>query len=99
VQEWPQQMAGPRCHPGQGSATRSPSQAKQDRLRLVVKGVTEQNGGGPRSCLSVESAVSGLAGCGFRSHRGRLVHLNGGDSHILIPKAVELLPDAVGNLG
>ena len=28
-----------------------------------------------------------------------LVHLNGGDSHVVVAKPVELLPDARGNIG
>ena len=92
-------MAGSRCHPGQRSAARSPGQAEQYRLRLVVDGVTEQHRGGPRSCLGVEGSVSGLAGCSFRPHSRRLVHLNGCDRHVEVPKPLELLPDAPGNLG
>ena len=50
---------------------------------------------GPR----VQGQVSGLAGCCFRPDSRRLVHLNGGDSHVVIAKPVELLPDAGGNFG
>jgi hypothetical protein len=99
VQEWPQQMAGSGCHPGQRSAARSTSQAQQHRLGLVVEGVTEQHGGGTGSGLGIEGQVSGLAGRCLGPDGRRPVHLNGGNSHVVIAKPVELLLDASRNLG
>ena len=76
----PAVRAAPGGHPGQRSAAGSAGEPEQDRFRLVVEGVSEQDRGG--AVLGgglVERAVPGRPGRGLRAgRRGSRRHRNRG---------------------